>query len=287
VSPAATYWIKDPLWGAVDYATHYGLRLLPARAVSDIGQSLGALAGRHRFAHLSARAERNLQHIRPDLSAQARAAMVAHMWQQLGRTIAEMSTLERLFRSADITIENEALLREHARGGRPVIFVFAHLGNWEMLAAAIRRAGFTLNVVYEHLRNRFQRQLAAQARRRLGYRLITPDRAGVREMLAALGRGEAIGLAIDEHRAGNVLAPAFGRPIPAHANLHYAERLATKFNATLLPCYCVRRSALAFELHFLAPIPAQDAAARVNTLCEAWIRAQPEQWYMLHRLHLP
>jgi KDO2-lipid IV(A) lauroyltransferase len=281
--PKFVYWARDPFWGMVDHLTYYGLRGLPARSVSSLGRTLGALAGRWRFPELSARVDRSLQRIRPDLGELARKEILGNMWAHLGRTLAEMSVLDRLWERADITIVNEKFLREQACAGRPVIFALAHFGNWEMLGPAIQGAGFKLNVVYEHLRNRFQRRLAAQSRRRIGYRLIAPNRAGVREMLAVLERREALCLAMDEFKSGDVIAPAFGRPLPDRANLRYIEKLAQRFDARVIPMYCIRTSPLAFRLTFVELARKPDAPA-LNALCESWIRAHPEQWYMLHRL---
>ncbi|MGH8629924.1 MAG: lysophospholipid acyltransferase family protein, partial [Burkholderiales bacterium] len=190
--PRVVYWIRDPFWGAVDYLTHYGLRLSPTRAASEIGGRLGLAAGRYRFPNLTARCDQNLRLIRPDLSPAQRAEVIAKMWENVGRTIAEMSVLDRLWERAEITLVNEACILEQQRAKRPLVFAFPHLGHWETLAIAVQRMGITLNVVFENLRNRFQRKLTHRARRRLGYRLLTPDRAGIRETYAALERGEAV-----------------------------------------------------------------------------------------------
>jgi len=281
--PRVVRWLRDPFWGALNHLTYHALRLLPVRAASAAGARLGLAAGRYRLRETSAHADRNLQRIRPDLSAAQRAAALARMWDYVGRAVAEVAVLERLWESAQVSMVNEASVRDMLRARRPVIFVFPHLGNWELLAVAVQRLGASLSVVFELLGNRFERSLAERSRRRLGYRLISPDRAGVRALLAALGRGEALGMAIDERKRGNVVAPAFGRPLPAFANLRYAEKLARRFDAPVVAGYCLRTAPLEFTLTFLDPLE-RPSAQQLNALCESWIRAHPEQWYMLHRL---
>jgi KDO2-lipid IV(A) lauroyltransferase len=279
------YWLRDPFWGALDYATYHALRLLPTGTASDIGRRLGLAAGRFRFPDLTARSDRNLSLIRPDLTPPARAEIVQQMWANVGRIIAEMPVLDRLWDSAQITLVNEQSVLGPLRARRPIVCLFPHLGNWEMLAYPLQRLGAVLNVVYEFRRSRFERRLAASARRRIGYRLVAPSRQGVREMFAALKRREVVMLAIDEFKHGNVIAPAFGRALPRDSNIRYALKLARRFSAAILPCLCVRTSPLAFRLSFLDEM-INPTPAELNALGESWIRAHPEQWYMLHRLHM-
>lgn len=283
--PRVVYWLRDPFWGAVNHVTYRALRLLPARAVSAIGKQLGLAAGRYRLPEVTARAERNLARIRPDLAPAARAEAVAGMWEHVGRTIAEIAVIERVWANSRIRVQNVAALRAALQLRRPVVLAFAHLGNWELLAAVAQQHGAKLNVVFELLRNRFERSLAERSRRRLGYRLISPDRRGVREILAALHRGEALGLALDEFRDGNVLAPAFGRPLPARCNIRYAAKLAREFDAPVLAGYCLRTAPLEFTVVCHGPLERPEPGD-LNALCESWIREHPEQWYMLHRLTL-
>jgi KDO2-lipid IV(A) lauroyltransferase len=282
-NPRLAYWARDPLWGALYYAIFHALRLLPCAMASGLGARLGLVEGRLHYAALQPRMALSLSRIRPDLSPQQHASIMRSVWQNVGRVHSEMAILDRLWDAAEVTLVNAQAIADARRSGRPVVVVFCHLGNWELLATAIQRQGITLNVVYENLSNRFENRLAVSARRRLGYRLIAPTRRGVREMYAALRRREAVALALDEFKNGRVIAPAFGRPLPADSNLGYALRLARRFDAVVLPTYCIRTGPLSFTLHFLDSMTNPDLG-QLNALCESWIRAHPEQWYMLWRL---
>jgi Kdo2-lipid IVA lauroyltransferase/acyltransferase len=277
------YWIRDPLWGLLYRTLYCLLRLLPCGAASALGARLGLFEGRLRFAALRPRVERCLSAIRPDLPAAQYASIYREMWRNVGRVHAEMAVLDRMWEAAAVTVVNARVLREARLAGRPIVFVFSHLGNWEMLAVAAQRQGIALNVVYENLRNRFENRLAEQSRLGLGYKLIPPTRSGVRKIYAALQRREAVALAVDEFKDGNVIAPAFGRPLPETSNLRHAIRLARRFDALILPAYCVRTGPQAFTLTFLDKLINADIA-QLNALCESWIRAHPEQWYMLWRI---
>jgi KDO2-lipid IV(A) lauroyltransferase len=281
--PWVVHWVRDPFWGVVNNLAAASLRALPSRYASELGRYIGTIAGRTRFRDLTARSDRNLQRIRPDLDPPARERVLQAMWENVGRVNAEMPVIDRLWEAAQVTLVHDERLVQALRARRPAIFVFAHLGNWELLAIAAQRAGFALDVIYEILRNRFEIRLALRLRQRLGYRLVPPTLDGVRQIFQALGRGDPVGIAIDEFKNGNVVAPAFGRILPADANMRFAVRLARKFNALLVPAYCLRTSALSFRVVAEEPIADPDVDA-VNARFEALIRAHSEQWYMLHRL---
>jgi KDO2-lipid IV(A) lauroyltransferase len=279
------YWVRDPFWGALSYAAYYALRLLPVRTVSNIGRLLALVDGRFRSRDVTRQSEHSLSLICPDLTAAARKEIVRETWANEGRLEAEMTVIDRLLDAVELTVVNAEGLQAHLRTRRPIVFVFPHLGNWEVLAMVGQRHGLVLNVVYEELRSRFDRSLVARIRRNLGYRLISPDRVGVRNLFHALARGESLGIAIDEYRDGNVVSPAFGRALPERSNIHFALKIARRFGAAIVPAVCVRTAPHAFTLTLQEALE-DPSAAELNALCESWIRAHPEQWYMLHRLRM-
>ena len=61
------YWLRDPFWRAVDYATYYALRSLPVAAASDIGRRLRVAAGRLRFGDLTVDAGEPLRQFHLDV----------------------------------------------------------------------------------------------------------------------------------------------------------------------------------------------------------------------------
>lgn len=285
MSDVTGYWLRDPFWGALDYLGHYGLKLLPRPLASEVGRMLGVAAGRWRAPELTERAAGVLERIRPDLGLEERRRLAGLMWGHVGRSIAEMSVLARLLEGAKIELVNEAVVLAAARARRPTVFLFVHLGNWELLGGVTRRLAGKLSVIYEHLPNRFQRRIAAAARRPMGYAQCPPTPQGVRQAVDALKRGEALMLAMDEFKHGSVVSPAFGRPLSRHTNLHYALKLARRHGAQIVATRCERLAPQAFRVSYTDPI--ENATPEgLNALAEAWIRSRPEQWYMLHRLAL-
>lgn len=282
----AAYWIRDPFWGGIDKLTYLGLRCLPVRGVSAAGAFIGGLA-RHRFRTAQADVLANLKFLYPDLTAAEKNELAATLWKNIGRTLTEMAVLDR-FNHADIPFRDECGIIERLDRTSPVVFLYPHLGNWELLALAISRLGFHLHVVYERLPNRFQRKLVADSRKRLGYDLISPDFRGSRQMFRALAAGQSIGIAMDEFKHGKIIAPTFNGPLPADANIRHAINLARRFNAPLVTGYCLRKEETDFEIICASILDPFDpsCAEKINEQCRHWIMEHPEQWYMLHRTRL-
>lgn len=287
------YWIFDPFWGGIDYLTHYGLRLLPIGIVSNIGCILGKLTGKHRYPEVNIYVSDTLKIIHLDTTMLTNSQFLETMWGNMGRVIAELSIVDKIGDDR-IVYHNEHYITDTSKPGDPTIFVFIHLGNWELITHAIKKHGFILSAVYESLPNRFQRRLAKTARERRGYKPISPNFSGTKHLIKVLEQGESVGLAIDEFKNEQVKSPSFGRRIEGSTNIELAIKLSRKFNAPIIPVYCVRKTGANFDIYWEKPLLAYELkekeikiiARDVEGRCETWLRNHIEQWYMLHRLKL-
>lgn len=286
------YWIKDPFWGGIDYLTFKALRCLSLQRASDLGACLGRLA-RYRFTTAQQDILANLSFLFPQISDTDKTRLANTLWENIGRTLTELPMLDK-FSQANISFVDRKRIFERLDRTCPVIFLFPHLGNWELLAWFVTRQGFNLNIIYEHLPNRFQRKLVEDSRRRTGYELISPDYQGTRQLFRALATGQSAGIAMDEFRHNRIIAPVFGAELPEQSNIRYAIQLSRRYKAPLVTGYCIRKESVNFEITcadlYLPDDPDCasdiDLAAMINTACQQWIRRYPEQWYMLHRSRL-
>ncbi len=180
---------------------------------------------------------------------------------------------------------------EHAAAaqsaGKGIIFVTAHLGNWEMLGRWLAAKGLDLTVV---AREPEQPELASfvhDLRLNAGFRVAYRGDSA-RELLKILKSNKAIGLLPDQN-SGDIFVPFFG--IPAGTPVGPAA-LALHTGATLIPSYCVRLPDDSYRLLLLPPIDThgtgdKDAdqrriTAEVNHVLESVIRDYPDQWLWLH-----
>lgn len=176
--------------------------------------------------------------------------------------------------------------RELARAPGAII-VSAHIGNWELLAARLRRRGHAGAVVgYRRPKDGTARWLA-RLRERYGVANIAQSDSP-RAILRALDEGRVVGLLADleVRRLAGVFVPFFGR---SALTMTAPAALARATRRRLVPARCVfDRSRGRYRLSFEEPLeldralPRREAVTRLvtqlNEVFERWIRADPEQW---------
>ncbi len=217
---------------------------------------------------------------------------------EAGRALLELPYLwlrpARAPLSPPVRWEGAALIAAAHASGRGIVFLTPHMGCFEVTAQAYAEryaaAHGPITVLYRPARKRWLRELVDTARARPGLATAPATLAGVRQMIRALRRGEAVGLLPDQvpPQGLGVWAPFFGQPA---YTMTLATRLTQQTGATLLLAwgerlaqgagYVVRVSALAEAL------PVDDGASAdfqtacagvINQAMEALIRQCPQQY---------
>ena len=229
---------------------------------------------------------------------------------QTGRMVAELPWL--WLRPVDRPLgdlarwQGDALIADALDAGRGLVLLTPHLGCFEVCAQAIaERFGqrTSLTAMYRPARQPWLRSLEETARARPGLATAPASLAGVRQMLRALRRGEAVGLLPDQvpPEGMGVWAPFFGHPA---YTMTLATRLVQQTGAALLMIWAERlsagqgfvlRVALPRQSLGLADQPLGDdaqqqlAAARaLNFEMEALIQQCPGQYlWGYHRYKQP
>ena len=200
-----------------------------------------------------------------------------------------------LARPLDVTLENirlegvghlDAVMAKHGR----VLLLTAHLGNWELLAAAHRLTGYPLSIVVRPLDAPWLDALAERLRRSTGVELID-KRGALRPVLEALRRGRMIGILMDQNasRREGVFVDFFGRPASTSRSL---ALLAIRTQTPVVPVFARRDAGGGHTviIHESLPLPDPNGAAdgvveltaRCTTVIERAIRETPEQWLWSH-----
>jgi len=231
--------------------------------------------------------------------AQARQA-VAHA----GRMLLELPHLwmraPQAGAARQVQWHGAELLEAAYAQGRGVLLLTPHMGCFEVTAQAIAwRYGAThgpITVLYRPARKPWLRPLVDHARSRPGLTTAPATLAGVRLMVRALRRGEAIGLLPDQvPPAGmGVWAPFFGQ---SAYTMTLATRLVQQTGAALLLIWGERLPrGGGFAVHVLPfdgvlPADAQrqaESAAAMNRAMEGLIRRCPQQYlWGYHRYKAP
>jgi KDO2-lipid IV(A) lauroyltransferase len=213
---------------------------------------------------------------------------LVHEWLWMARAAHSAGERERVERWIERSVEFDPSvdkLLARAREGRGVLIVSAHLGNWELLAAALRRLGLDGAVVGLRKRNDSSADWLVAMRAGLGVKSLAQD-SSPREVLRVLAGGATLGLVCDLHarRLDSELAPFFGRPAPT---MTAPAALARATGLPLTPVRCVRKGEryllsvapeLALDPRLERRAATLDLLTRMNAVFEGWIREHPEQW---------
>ena len=266
-------------------------RLFPVDTVSDCGawifRSLGPLTRADRVAEI------NLRIAFPQASDAELKLLLRAQWTELGRSMAEFAILDRIVADTSrLEIDGEARLAAIAAAGKPVVFISGHFSNFEVMAAALLRAGVTCQITYRAMNNPYVDARVRRNRFSYGVRLFAPKGLeGARELVRAIGRGESVALLNDQKFNGGVAAPLFG------VTCHTApgpSTFALRFGIPIVPLSVQRTGPGArFKVIVHEPMHLEttgDRAAdieagvrRINAFIEDRVRARPTEWFWVHR----
>jgi KDO2-lipid IV(A) lauroyltransferase len=170
--------------------------------------------------------------------------------------------------------------------GRGVLVATAHLGNWELSAFTHALMTAPMHIVVRPLDNP-RLDAFVEKRRALSGNHIIRKKEAAREILRALGAGDAVGILIDQNTAPaeGVFIDFFGRKACAGTAF---VKFAHHTGAAVVPGYALwsedeKRYILRFDPEIEMTSDVQDDTQRVHAALERVIRAHPDQWLWIHR----
>ena len=255
------------------------LSLLPLGLLHAVGAALGWLAFwaspiyRRRLIENAALAGYRFANVR---------AAVGHA----GRMVAE---LPRLWLGAPppCRLVGESCVNEAYAAGRGIVFLTPHLGCFELSVQAAARRWSTergpITVLYRPARQAWLAKVMETARNRPGVQAVPTTLAGVRQMIKALRRGEAVGLLPDQvpPLGQGIWSPVFGRDA---YTMTLAARLALQTGAAVVLARCERlpwgRGFVTYFEPLAAPLqpPLELAVQHINQAMERTIAQCPQQY---------
>ena len=186
--------------------------------------------------------------------------------------------------------QGEALLTEALARGKGILLLTPHMGSFEVTAQACAQSFAAefgpITVLFRPARKAWVRALMDGSRERPGVTTAPATLAGVRQMIRALRRGEAVGLLPDQVPPDGmgVWVPFFGKPA---YTMTLAARLVQQTGATPLLIwgerlprgagFRVQVSALPEALPLADPTQAESSAV-INRAMAQLIRQCPQQY---------
>ena len=270
-----------------------GLRRLGPVRSSDLGgwvmRRLGPLLPASRVA------DRNLRQALPDLDEADRRRVIRGVWDNLGRTIAELPHLAGFARTGSgpgwEIVGEQHLAALH--GDRQALFFSGHLGNWEMVLPIAAGLGLKVAGFYRAASNaRIDAVIQSMRQGALGadVSMFAKGAQGARAALSHLQGGGSLGMLVDQKMNDGIAVPFFGRDAMTAPAL---AQFALRFDAPIIPVHVVRIGPARFRMICDAPLAVSrsgDRTADIRAICcamndrlEGWIRADPAAWLWLHR----
>ncbi len=263
------------LWG-LDRASALGGRL-----TRFVGPKLG----------ITRRARKNLHAAMPELGTDEIERIVADMWENLGRTMAEYAYLEDFVSSESgrIRFENADQAVQLAQRGS-MLLVSGHFANWELMPIAMRLRDIHGGDIYRHANNPLVNQWMIELRERATASVQIPKGGeGARILMRLLKQGKCIAMLADQKMNDGVEARFFGMQAMTPAA---PAGLAVRYGLPIVLAAIEREDGAHFTLRCSEPIMADPSADRVgeimrltqllNDHLEAQIRSRPHEWLWLH-----
>ncbi|MDD5556510.1 MAG: lysophospholipid acyltransferase family protein [bacterium] len=278
-------------WCAV--ALLAGSRLIPGRALYALGTAGGWCAY-----HLLRRERRktlaNLElALGRELGGAERRRLARAVFVNLGRNVTELALYSRLTNEnihGLVRIEGREIVDRALAGGRGIIIITGHIGNWELIPTYFAALGYRGGVVARRLYYEKYERLLYRLRRSRGFRIFYRDEPP-REILRTLRNNGVIGILADQdvRKLDGVFVDFFG--IPAYTPTA-PVLIAARSGAPLVPARIIREGRR-HRIVIDEPIHLRrtgDREADLVRATQAWsdrieryVRERPEQWVWMHR----
>lgn len=279
--------------GWLDWLAYWAVRLfaflvrrLPMHAAYAVGRFAGYVyfffSGRRRAAYADLKAAFGDRYKAKERWKIARAHY-AHIGQSFIEMIhfsavTEQNVLKE-FDVPDIRYADEA-----DKGPSGLIYLTAHLGNWELLVTLADAYGKPMHALSRVQKFSRLNSLLNEFRKKRGSKVVSKG-MGIRDLLKALRDGDRVGV-LGDQSAGKyegVILSFFGRKTTVPTG---AFDLASRTGAVILPSFVVRQPGESHKVHLEKPFicPSLSAAALTEhvknylKILENLISANPDQW---------
>lgn len=286
-----TYWSKYRPWispwqllqATIATLIIWLASLLPPRLASNAGSLLMRKIGP--LLHWHRRGMANLLHVYPEMPQKDRRIIMHGVWDNIGRTIGEYACIRKV--GPQVTVSG---LENVPPEGTPVIFVTAHMANWEALAWFSRLCGRQLLDVYRRPNNVYLNKLLEMRSQGLPVKMVEKNNKAGLYLLRKLREGGAINLFVDQKGTrGDYLIPFLGKKA---LTIRAPALLAAKTGAMIIPGRMIRKNNHNLHIKIYPPLrkstemndpKGTEVMQEINNIISGWVEETPEQWLWIHR----
>jgi KDO2-lipid IV(A) lauroyltransferase len=210
----------------------------------------------------------------------------------LGKSALEVMLLSPRCLAELVDIDGEEKLKTALSHGKGVVFVTGHIGNWEVMAAAVAARRYSVSVIAAPIIPEQVNDTIINLRAGLKVRTIVRGRPGAaKELIRVFKELRLLGILRDQDTdVEGAFVDFMGRPAWTPTA---AASMAIKFNAPVIFGYTRRGKGNRHAVFIEGPIDLvrtdnaeQDIitnTAMLTKRIEACVRNTPEQWVWMHR----
>ncbi len=230
-----------------------------------------------------------------EMTASQCRSVVRKNFIQLTRVALELPSLCRLNRrnvESYVEFSGVANLRDALSKGTGVLFLSAHLGNWELMALAVPLYfNFPVHVLVRPLDHKPLDTTLTEIRSRTGNRILDKNNSAqyIRKLLR---HNQLVAILLDQNASwyDGVYVPFFGRTACTNRGL---ALLAIRYGATVLPAFNIRQKDGRYKIMFDPVVElvrtgdftrdVVENTRKFNEIIERYIRMAPDNWLWVHR----
>ena len=235
------------------------------------------------------RIEKNILKAFPEIKSKELKKIINNMWGNYGRILSEYVFLKDFRKSKfqnNIKIIGQDVLEEIKKNNKPVVFIYGHFNNFELMAMHIEKSGINLAAIYRPLNNKFLNFLMEKIRKKyICKNQIKKGIAGTKELLSCFKKNYSIALMVDQRVSQSIKSNFFGHK--AYTTTIPAQ-FVKKFNCEVVPIYIERIDKINFKLTINNPInysndkSIEEITLDLNHIIEKMILRNPDQWIWSH-----
>jgi KDO2-lipid IV(A) lauroyltransferase len=241
----------------------------------------------------------NLTAAFPEKSPEEIEAILAGVWDNLGRVGAEFAHLDHIWQHdpahpelsrIEIQPRTHELFAQLRLDGKPALIFASHLGNWELPALAAVSHGLDAAILYRRPNIASADRIIQEIRQVKMGTLIPAGRDAPLRLAEALQKGQHVAMLVDQYLTGGVEVTFFGRKTRANPML---ARLLRRVECPIHGVRIIRLPDNRFRAELSEEVPpVRDATGKIDiqgttqaitSVVEDWIREYPDQWLWLHR----
>jgi KDO2-lipid IV(A) lauroyltransferase len=227
----------------------------------------------------------NLDLVYPDMPKEEKIQLAKKIYENF------VYNLFELFRNRNITkeklvkkVEFVGLDKVKNYLNKPVVFITAHYGNWEMMPLILGGVlEIPMSVVVRDLDIEFLNKFFKKSRETFNIETFN-KKGALKNLIKALKNGRSVGIFVDQNtaREEGIDIEMFGLKALQTPS---AALLSKKFDIPIIPVF-IQREGEKYKVIFKEPIIEKDINKNVqmqSKVIEEMIKEKPEEWYWFHR----